>query len=233
MKQNGIIIPVETLITKYREKDYRFFLEQKNFNLVADSLEKFKNCLDLKSPEAKEFILFKKKLYNAYEVYHRSSNEHDLFSSDVTSAHIYHMQESNFRHIEEMRKINHLERLQTQLTLQGKVYQRKFLSHETVEGVLSFGLAFGLYKYSALLTPIIGTFIPSVLTAGSVMWGFMALANRNYVDSIQILDKGDNKGKIEVSVAMTPIKRAKILVSPEDISRQLVNKETETYGIII
>lgn len=40
-KQNGIIIPVETLIQKYREKDYRFFIEQKNFNLVVDSLEKF------------------------------------------------------------------------------------------------------------------------------------------------------------------------------------------------
>lgn len=112
-KQNGIIIPVETLMTKYREKDYRFFIEQKNFSLVVDSLEKFKNCLDLKSPEAKEFVLFKKKLYNAYEVYHRSSNEHAEFSTDVTLSHIYHMQQSNNRHLEEMRKINHLERLQT------------------------------------------------------------------------------------------------------------------------
>jgi len=218
-KQNGIIIPVETLMTKYREKDYRFFIEQKNFTLVADSLEKFKNCLDLKSPEAKEFVLFKKKLYNAYEVYHRSSNEHTEFSTDITLAHIYHMQQSNNRHLEEMRKINHLERLQTQLVLQGKVYQRKFLSHETVEGLLSFGLSFVLYKYSACLTPIIGSFIPSVLSAGSLIWGFMAFANRNYVDSIEILDHGQNKGKVEVSVAITPIKRAKILCSPEDISK--------------
>jgi hypothetical protein len=68
------------------------------------------------------------------------------------------------------------------------VYRRNFLSNETTEGMLSFGLALGIYKYSACIAPIIGTFLPSVMTAGSLIWGFMAFANVNYVNTIQILD---------------------------------------------
>lgn len=66
----------------------------------------------MNSPEAKSFILFKKKLYSAYEVYNWSSIEHDEFSTHIGQDHIYHMVESNNRHLAEIRNINRFEWLQ-------------------------------------------------------------------------------------------------------------------------
>ena len=56
-------------IEKTQAKDYRFFLEQRNFLKVVDTLEKFEEgMLDLESAKAKEFIVFKKQLYQMYEI---------------------------------------------------------------------------------------------------------------------------------------------------------------------
>jgi len=109
--QNGIMFPVETLIEKYQQRDYNFFLDQKNFLKVTDSLEKFEACLDLDSPESKDFVLFKKKLYNAYEVRNRSTLEHTSFSGEIDDLQIHHIHESTRYHVEEMRRENLLTRM--------------------------------------------------------------------------------------------------------------------------
>lgn len=130
--QNGIMFPVETLIEKSQQKDYSFFLQQKNFLKVADSLEKFQECLDLDQPESKEFILFKKKLYNTYEVQNRSTLEHTEYSGETDALHLHHLHESNRYHIEEMKRESLIERMAEQSTLKGKFYKRKMLSSEKV-----------------------------------------------------------------------------------------------------
>lgn len=96
-KSNGIMFPLETLIEKYQEKDYKFFLEQKNFYKVADSLEKFETCLDAAAVD--DFVTFKRKLYTTYEVQNRSTLEHTLYSSEIDNYSIHHMKESNANHI--------------------------------------------------------------------------------------------------------------------------------------
>ncbi len=83
------MFPYETMIQKCQEKDYDFFLSQKNFYKVTDSLEKFESFLDLDAPESRDFILFKRKLYNAYEVRNRSTLEHTLFSGEIDHTHLY------------------------------------------------------------------------------------------------------------------------------------------------
>ncbi len=75
---------VEELTEKATEKDYDFFLKHKNFLKVVDSLEKFESHLDMNSPEGKDFVLFKRKLYLAYEVRNRSTLEHTAYSTDVS-----------------------------------------------------------------------------------------------------------------------------------------------------
>ena len=96
------MFPVETLIEKYKEQDYNFFLSHKNFLKVADSLEKFESHLDLSAPESKDFIIFKRKLYMAYEVRNRSTLEHTAISSNVSAKEIYHMRDSINYHVSEM-----------------------------------------------------------------------------------------------------------------------------------
>jgi hypothetical protein len=54
-------------IEKTQAKDYAFFLSQRNFLKVVDTLDKYENqILDKSSIEAKDFVLFKRQLYQLY-----------------------------------------------------------------------------------------------------------------------------------------------------------------------
>jgi len=66
---------------------------------------------------------------------------------------------------------------------------------------------------------MLGTAIPSFVSAITMVWGFYAFAQRDYVDYIKIIEDGQNKGKVEISVAYTLVQRSKIICSPEDIER--------------
>ena len=56
-------------IEKSDAKDFKFFMDQPNFLKVVDSLEKFQQAVvNVQSEEGKEFILFKRQLYQMYEV---------------------------------------------------------------------------------------------------------------------------------------------------------------------
>jgi hypothetical protein len=76
----------------------------------------------LNAPEAKEFVLFKKKLYQAYEACNRSVNEHNELTGKVSLDQLYHIIDSNNRHLAEIRSQNSLDRLYQQIYLKGKVY---------------------------------------------------------------------------------------------------------------
>ena len=56
-------------------------MSQGNFMKVVDTLEKYQQrVVNTKSDSGKEFILFKRQLYQMYEVQNRSIDEHDTFS---------------------------------------------------------------------------------------------------------------------------------------------------------
>jgi hypothetical protein len=64
LEQNALLFPVETIVAKAEAKDFNFFLSQKNFLKVTDTLERFEEMiLDHSKPEAKNFVLFKRQLY--------------------------------------------------------------------------------------------------------------------------------------------------------------------------
>ncbi len=79
--QDALLFPIETIIMKVEERDYRFFLANKNFLKVVDTLEKFQSSVvDLDSQAGRDFIVFKRQLYQIYEVQNRSIEEHEAFS---------------------------------------------------------------------------------------------------------------------------------------------------------
>lgn len=95
-KEDALLFPVETIICKFlpclillcvekaQQKDFQFFLGQGNFLKVVDTLEKFEEgMLDHTSPSAKDFILFKKQLYQMYQIQNRSVHEHELYSFNI------------------------------------------------------------------------------------------------------------------------------------------------------
>ena len=78
------MIPPHTIIEASEARNYNFFLQQKNFLKVVDTLEKFQEgMVDVHSPAGKEFVQFKRSLYQLYEVKQRSILEHEVFSLNV------------------------------------------------------------------------------------------------------------------------------------------------------
>ena len=56
-------------VEKSEARDFAYFLEQGNFLKVVDTLEKFEQGLvDKATPAGRSFALFKRELYQMYEV---------------------------------------------------------------------------------------------------------------------------------------------------------------------
>jgi hypothetical protein len=69
---------------------------------VVDTLEKFQSgMLDRQSPAARDFILFKKQLYQMYEVQNRSVHEHELYSFEIERQNVKWLYQANLTYIEE------------------------------------------------------------------------------------------------------------------------------------
>ena len=67
--QDAYAVPLEELMHKIEVKDYRFFLEYKNFYKMVDTLEKYQNeHVDLATADGRAFIVFKRQLYQLYEI---------------------------------------------------------------------------------------------------------------------------------------------------------------------
>jgi hypothetical protein len=63
---------------------------------VADTLEKFQSgMLDASSPAAKDFIVFKKQLYQMYQVSNRSVHEHELYSFTIERENLKWLMKAN------------------------------------------------------------------------------------------------------------------------------------------
>ena len=51
---------------------------------MVDTLEKYQEAeIDLSSPRGREFVVFKRQLYQLYEIQSRSVDEHEAFSFEI------------------------------------------------------------------------------------------------------------------------------------------------------
>jgi hypothetical protein len=75
---------MEEIVARVEARDYKFFLQTKNFLKVVDTLEKFQErTIDFNTEEGREFVVFKRQLYQMYEVQNRSVDEHEAFSFEM------------------------------------------------------------------------------------------------------------------------------------------------------
>ena len=76
--EGALMIPVETIALKVQERDFKYFLEQKNFYQVIDTLDKFqKHLVEPDSPEAKHLVVFKRQLCQIFQLQNMSLEEHE------------------------------------------------------------------------------------------------------------------------------------------------------------
>ena len=124
-----MLFPIEQIITKVEERDYRFFLANKNFLKVVDTLEKFQSSVvDLDSQAGRDFIVFKRQLYQLYEVQNRSVEEHEAFSFQIERENLKWLYNAKQDFSKEMDRANALEDLSAHANLGGKIFKRKTLS---------------------------------------------------------------------------------------------------------
>ena len=71
-------------------------MTQGNFMKVVDTLEKYQQrVVNTQSESGKEFILFKRQLYQMYEVQNRSIDEHDQFSTKLERQNLTWLYKAN------------------------------------------------------------------------------------------------------------------------------------------
>ena len=124
-----MLFPIETIITKVGERDYRFFLQNKNFLKVVDTLEKFQSSVvNLDTQAGRDFVVFKRQLYQLYEVQNRSAEEHEAFSFQIERENLKWLYNAKQDFAKEMDRANALEDLNAHANLKGKIFKRKTMS---------------------------------------------------------------------------------------------------------
>ena len=90
---------------------------------VVDTLEKFQEgMLNTDSSAAKDFVLFKRELYQMYEVTNRSVWEHELYSFNIERENLKWLTKANNDFVNEMVKINTADQVSDMAHLKGKVF---------------------------------------------------------------------------------------------------------------
>ena len=171
------MIPVEQIVEKTEERDFGFFLDHGNFFKVVDTLEKFEvNMVNKESQAGRDFVLFKRQLYQMYEVRHRSIYEHEQFSLSVERRNLKWLAEANRDFIHEIHRINYLDQLADTSRLNGQVFKKKMFNDAKVKGLGAFGLAAFGYMNMTAFSLMMGPLIPSAAIVGSLMFGMNSFA---------------------------------------------------------
>lgn len=133
--------------------------------------------LDKSSPTARDFIVFKRQLYQMYEVQNRSVNEHELFSFKIDRENIKWLYKANVDFIAEMRRVEALDQLADFSSLsKGQVLKRKTLNPRRFKGLGAFASLAGIYSYLPYLTVYVGSTIPVFAMCAAGLYGMLAFA---------------------------------------------------------
>ena len=101
------MIPPEEIQNKVQLRDFEFFLTHSNFLKVANTLEIYQDeFLDVETQYGRDFIVFKRQLYQLYEVRNRSVSEHIQFSGQVERENLRAIYEANQDFQNEVAQVN-------------------------------------------------------------------------------------------------------------------------------
>lgn len=218
-------------IAKSKEQDFNFFLKQRNFLKVVDTLERFQGeVLDLQSVEAKNFLVFKRQLYQMYEVHNRSVWEHELFSFEIERKNLKWVYQANEAYIREVANVNALERIESHVALKGKLYKQKSLSMKKVRGASAFALSASIYTYLPYVAAFTGATLPVLGGFAAVIYGALSFAESQLIRSIEfITEPGQNEGKLLVKYGISAFVNKEVIVDVKDIM-EVASLDNDTIG---
>lgn len=174
--QDALLFPIEDIIAKVEDRDYRFFLANKNFLKVVDTLEKFQSqVVDLDTQAGRDFIVFKRQLYQLYEIQNRSVEEHEAFSFQIERQNLKWLYNANQDFTKEMDRASAIEDLEAHHSLKGKIFKRKMMDPKKVHGLGYFGLAGMTYAFFPQLALHVGYNAAMLGLTGSMLMGMTTL----------------------------------------------------------
>lgn len=201
-EQNALAMPVETIIEKTEARDFNYFLEHGNFFKVVDTLEKFETqMVNTESQAGKEFVLFKRQLYQMYEVKQRSIWEHETFSMTVDRRSLKWLHDANRDFLMELQQVNLLDQLQDIEKLnENTIYQAKFLSEDKQKGLAAWAATALAYSKFTALTLLMGKMLPSAAITAGIMYGMHKFNDVATVQKIEMLEGGNYKITVKDSM---------------------------------
>ena len=182
-----------------------------------DTLEKYQQrMVNTKSDSGKEFMLFKRQLYQMYEVQNRSIDEHEEFSLSLERQNLKWLYQANLEYISEMQTVSHLDNLIAHGGLKGAVFKMKALSASRLKGI--GGLTFAALAYSnlATLSLMLGPTLPMISIVGAAMVGARALNEQGMISRIDYLAEGEFKNQIRVTVNKSPFSYSTVIMNPKN-----------------
>ena len=130
---------------------------------MVDTLEKFQDALvNTQSQAGKDFILFKRQLYQMYEVQNRSLYEHEQFSIGVERQNLKWLYLANMNYVRELSHINRIDDLVDHGQLKGSLYRAKMMSPNKLKGVGALGASAFAFMHWGMLSMMMGPAAPAV-----------------------------------------------------------------------
>jgi hypothetical protein len=193
-------------------------LDQRNFLKVVDTLEKFEaGMLDRKSVAARDFMNFKRQLYQMYEVQNRSVHEHELYSFTIERENLKWLYRANRDFLAEIEKMDTIEQMADHTALKGQVFKRKMMSPKKVRGLGAFASMVGIYSYMPYMAVYLGSTVPVVAMCASALYGMLSFSESRIINSISVIEEGDHKGKLQLNIGSSPFSSYNIIADIRDI----------------
>jgi hypothetical protein len=185
---------------------------------VVDTLEKFQDgMVDEQSPLARDFVLFKRQLYQMYEVQNRSVGEHELYSFNIERENIKWLYRANLGYLEELGKINALDQVADHVALRGAVFKRKVMNPKRLRGIGAFATSYGVYSYLPYIAAYFGPTVPVVTAVAAGLYGMLSFAESHMINEIRVIEEGEHQGKLRISIALSPFASKNIIADVKDI----------------
>ena len=152
--------------------------------------------------------MFKRQLYNLYEVQNRSVDEHEAFSFEIQRQNLKWLWNANQDYSKEMERLNALEDLNAHANLNGAIFRRKAMSPARVHGLGYFAVSAMSYLYFPYVVNTLGyTLTLFGITATSLM-GMHSFSEKNVINSIE----WTAEGKLKFNISTSPISSRDIVV---------------------
>lgn len=222
--QDGMLFPSSEIANRVDLRDYNFFLdngEQKDFLRIVDTLQKYESRnINLDTQQGRDWVMFKRQLYQMYEVRNRSVSDHEQFSFEVERENLSWLYRANQEFIREISRQNERQQIKNASILKGAVFKQKGLTRSRLHGALSFGFAGLSFAYFPWLSQTLGFSASMLAVCASSVYGMYNL--QQDVGSVRAIylvndDQNPSNYRVRLTINNSILSSYTIEVDPRNI----------------